>query len=91
MVQVPQGRRQASAGITRNSPAGAEYIASIRPLIAPPSQSHERDQEPVPGSDLQMSAIKSKYSSSSFLPPWPFSKVLWVSMNSIDLIHLTIL
>ena len=36
-------------------------------------------------------AIKSKYSSSSFLPPYPLPTVLCVSTNSIRSIHFTIL
>lgn len=46
---------------------------------------------PVQAVPNQMFATRSKYSSSSFFPPHPFPSILWLSTNSIDRIHFTIL
>jgi hypothetical protein len=55
-------------------------------------QETRADQFAIPiGPSRQMFGSRSKYSSSSFLPPSPLPSIFSDSMNSIRSIHLTIL
>ena len=52
---------------------------------------HINVRQEVPSCRIQMLGNRSKYSSSSFLPPSPLPSTFSDSMNSIRSIHLTIL
>src|SRR5579872_339999 len=60
----------------------------LKPTGATESQAGRSARRAEPG---QILATRPKYSSSSFFPPHPFPSTLWLSTNSMDRIHFTIL